>query len=101
MKSKVHSLAAYLLCAATIASSSASCCRNLDRVSKPEYRFSRVVVYEVAAHENTVTFCDTDGDLWDACVENHHGFEIGDKYILTFDNMGTPDIYDDKIVDIF
>lgn len=64
-------------------------------------RFEKAVVDKVSAEESAVFFVDEAGECWCAEVENVQDFIPGDKYVLTFDDMGTPDIYDDMIVDIF
>ena len=44
---------------------------------------------------------DEGGDLWVSEVDSIDGFRVGDKYIPTFDDMGTSDPYDDELIDIF
>lgn len=66
-----------------------------------EQRFSKAVIEEVSFEYNMVTFLDEGGDLWVAEVDSTDGFVEGDKYILTFDDMGTSDPYDDELIDIF
>lgn len=70
-------------------------------ITKSEQRFSKAVVEEVSGEYNMVTFLDEGGDLWVAEVDSTDGFVEGDKYILTFDDMGTSDPYDDELIDIF
>ena len=69
--------------------------------TKSEQRFSKCVVEEVSGEYNIVTFMDEGGDLWVAEVDSIDGFKVGEKYILTFDDMGTSDPYDDELIDIF
>lgn len=70
-------------------------------ITKSEQRFSKAVVEDVSGEYNMVTFLDEGGDLWVAEVDDTDGFKVGEKYILTFDDMGTSDPYDDELVDIF
>lgn len=72
-----------------------------NRAPESERRFSKAVVKEVSSEYNTITFLDEGGELWVAEVDNTSGFRAGDKYILTLEDMGTSNPYDDELIDIF
>lgn len=96
------SMAATLILATVIAIASVCGLKQVRaEITKSEQRFSKAVVEEVSGEYNTVTFLDEGGDLWVAEVDSTDGFKVGEKYILTFDDMGTSDPYDDELIDIF
>lgn len=70
-------------------------------LTEHHYRYIKAVVESVDNNSSSVVFMDEDGLLWSAYTNDTPGFVPGDKYVLTFDNMGTADITDDEIVDIF
>ena len=64
-----------------------------------EFRHENAEVYEVDS--DCVVFCDREGELWAAEVDDANVFQVGDKYTLIFNDLGTPNIYDDEVVGIF
>lgn len=68
--------------------------------SSPQLRVAEVEVESVSHMYNTVSFVDTDGEMWVAEVDKSSKYLIGSSCALVYDTMGTEDIYDDEIVAI-
>ena len=64
----------------------------------PSYRCAEVEVDEVRPEFGTVSFVDTDGELWVIESDDVSDYVSGDKYTLVYDTVGTDDIYDDEII---
>lgn len=69
-------------------------------VAVSENRYVTAVVDEINKEDSTVTFLDESGELWVAEADVAC-FKCGEGYILTLSDMGTSEVYDDEIVDIF
>ena len=48
-----------------------------------------------------VAFEDASGEVWVWELEEGESFELGQQVWIEFDDMGTADIYDDEIIQIF
>lgn len=68
---------------------------------EPELYYAPAIVSDVYEKHNEVFFADENGEVWSASVDDTSGFKLGDKYILTLNDMATSDPYDDEIVGIF
>lgn len=64
------------------------------------FRVAEVEVEAVHYVSNTVSFIDTDGEVWIAEVDDSHKYSVGNCCALVYDTMDTEDIYDDEIVAI-
>lgn len=52
-------------------------------------------------NEEVVAFEDASGEVWIWELEEGEHFELSQEVEIQFDDMGTADIYDDKIIRIF
>lgn len=64
----------------------------------PQYRTADVKVDEVHSEYGTVSFVDSDGELWVVESNDVSGYVPGNEFTLVYDTMGTDYIYDDEIV---
>jgi hypothetical protein len=59
----------------------------------------RQITGTITGIDSTYIYIDTvDYNGW--VIDLEDGYSIGDNVIITFDNMGTADIYDDELVQI-
>lgn len=68
--------------------------------SSPQLRVAEAEVESVSSVYNTISFVDTDGEVWVAEVDESSEYLVGSGCALVYDTMGTEDIYDDEIVAI-
>lgn len=64
----------------------------------PQYRTAEAEVDVVRPEYGTVSFVDSDGELWIIEAGDVSSYIPGNEFILVYDTMGTDDIYDDEIV---